>query len=204
MDKENLLKSLSMKINECKRCSLWKNAFHAVPGEGNPNAKVLFLGEAPGFHEDQQGRPFVGQAGKLLTSLLELIGMKRDQVFITNVIKHRPPDNRDPSQNEIGSCNIWVDSQIEIIKPTVIVTLGRYSLNKFLKGAKISNAHGKPIRLSSKVILPMYHPAAALRSEFIASQFKRDFQINEGLLKDPDNEIEKISKEADENQMSLF
>src|SRR3989344_5451373 len=164
MDKELLLSQLVKKIEDCKRCNLWKGATRPVPGEGDPDAEVVFVGEGPGFHEDRLGRPFVGQAGKLLDKLLSSIEISRPEVFIGNLVKHRPPENRDPAPSEIAACKTWLDQQLEIINPRIVVTLGRHSLAKFLPTAKISQVHGKPVKLRGWVVIPMYHPAAALRS----------------------------------------
>lgn len=167
-------------IASCRRCSLYQKATQAVPGEGDLEAKVMFLGEGPGFWEDKQGRPFVGQAGKLLDELLQSIKLERQEVFITNVLKHRPPNNRDPQPSEIEACRPWLDKQIEIIQPKIIVTLGRFSLAKFLPGEFISRIHGQPKFVNFEgrrlMVIPLYHPAAALRSDKIMGELKADFQ----------------------------
>ncbi len=207
MDKRLLLDQLAQKIHDCKRCGLWKNATHAVPGEGDPKAKVMFIGEGPGFHEDRLGRPFVGQAGKLLDRLLSSIGLPRSNVFIGNIVKHRTPENRDPAPSEIAACKAWLDQQLEIINPRVVVTLGRYSLAKFLPKAKISGIHGTPINVKNLVLVPMYHPAAGLRSRDVMDSLEADFQKNAEILKNPDkiSEVEKLNNEShDPNQMSFF
>jgi DNA polymerase len=180
MDKQQQLTQVSREINKCTRCNLYKNTTHPVPGEGDPNAKVMFIGEGPGFWEDKQGRPFVGQAGKLLDELLQAIELPRKDVFIGNVIKHRPPNNRDPLPEEIKACEPFLDKQMKIINPKIIVTLGRFSMAKFLPGQYISQIHGQPrfINFAGKkrIIIPMYHPAAALRSSIIMEEIKKDFQ----------------------------
>lgn len=207
MDKGPLLKELAKKIHDCKRCDLWKSATHAVPGEGNPDTKVAFIGEGPGFREDQLGRPFVGQAGKLLDKLLASIELPRDKVFIGNVIKHRTPENRDPLPSEIAACKFWLDQQLEIINPRVVVTLGRHSLARFLPKAKISEIHGSTLNVKNQVVVPMYHPAAALRSRDVMASLEADFQKNARILKNPDEitEVEKLSDGSDNpNQMSFF
>ncbi|MGB9707102.1 MAG: uracil-DNA glycosylase [Microgenomates group bacterium] len=179
-EKKRRLKEVAKQVRECKKCLLYKNATHPVPGEGNPEAKIMFIGEGPGYWEDQQGRPFVGQAGKLLDELLQLIKISRMEVFITNVVKHRPLGNRDPLPEEIEACKEFLDAQIEIIDPQIIVTLGRFSLNKFLPGEFISKVHGQArfVDFAGKrrIVIPMYHPAAALRSEKIMKELKQDFQ----------------------------
>jgi DNA polymerase len=207
MDKSLLLEELAKKIGDCKRCGLWKGTNNAVPGEGDSDSQVLFVGEGPGFHEDKMGRPFVGQAGKLLDKLLALVGLSRKEVFIANVIKHRPPENRDPLPSEITACRYWLDQQLEIIKPKIVVTLGRYSLARFLLNAKISEVHGQPVKVKHQVMVPMYHPAAALRSRVVMDRLSADFQKNAKILRNP-NKISEVQElkgtEDDPNQMSFF
>ncbi|MFZ5365723.1 MAG: uracil-DNA glycosylase family protein [Patescibacteria group bacterium] len=178
-EKEEKLKEISQEISSCRRCSLYKTATQAVPGEGNPNTKIMFIGEAPGFFEDKQGKPFVGQAGKLLEQLLQLIKVARKDVWIGNLIKHRPPGNRDPLSEEIQSCSVWLDKQIEIINPEIIVTLGRFSMAKFLPGESISKIHGtsRMVYWNSRkiMVMPMYHPAAGLRNGGILKELRNDF-----------------------------
>ncbi len=143
MSSEEILKEIAAEVSICTKCNLCKSRTKAVPGEGDPHAKVMFIGEGPGFHEDKQGRPFVGPAGHFLEELLASINLKRSDVFITNVVKCRPPDNRDPLPEEINACNDYLDRQIAAIKPKVIVTLGRYSMAKFFGNEKISTIHGR-------------------------------------------------------------
>ena len=157
-EKRQQLEAISAEVAACEKCPLHQGRTHTVPGEGNPNSPLLFIGEAPGFHEDQQGRPFVGAAGQFLESLLRSIGVSRQQVFIANVVKCRPPDNRDPEAGEVSACNTYLDRQIAAIDPLVIVTLGRYSLNKFIPGQRISRIHGQPRRIGGRTVMPMYHP----------------------------------------------
>ncbi|MBN1658824.1 MAG: uracil-DNA glycosylase [Anaerolineae bacterium] len=149
-------------IRGCQKCVLAQGRTHAVPGEGPENAEILFIGEAPGFHEDRQGRPFVGAAGKFLEELLDKIGMKREQVYIANVVKCRPPGNRDPQPGEIEACRPYLDRQIELLRPKLIVTLGRFSMERYFPGASISRIHGQPKRVGNVIYYPMFHPAAAL------------------------------------------
>jgi len=134
----------------------------AVAGAGPENADIMFIGEAPGFHEDQQGLPFVGAAGSFLDELLESIDLKRDQVYVTNVIKCRPPGNRDPLPEEVAACKSYLDRQIELIQPKLVVTLGRFSMARAFPKARISRIHGQPLKISGVIYYPMYHPAAAL------------------------------------------
>ncbi|MDO8512857.1 MAG: uracil-DNA glycosylase [bacterium] len=160
--KKEKLEELVAKIKTCQLCPLYKNTTNAVPGEGNPNADILFIGEGPGKKEDELGRPFVGAAGKLLEALLQHIGLTRNDVFIANVVKHRPPGNRDPLPEEVTACWPYLQKQVEIIAPKIIVLLGRHSLARFLPELAIGKAHGKPFRKDKLVYYPMYHPAAAL------------------------------------------
>ncbi len=151
-----------------------------VFGEGSPTAHILAIGEAPGFHEDQQGRPFVGRSGQLLRKLLREVGLDlQKDIYITNVVKHRPPENRDPTPEEIAAYKPYLDEQIRLIKPQIIITLGRFSMNKFLPKAKISQVHGIAhwVTFDGRKILliPMYHPAAALRGTRVMNLFKADF-----------------------------
>lgn len=175
MDKTLNLKELETQIINCQKCSLCKFATNAVPGEGNPDSDLMFIGEAPGFHEDQQGRPFVGRAGQLLEFMLRQIGYDRKEVWIGNIIKHRPPNNRDPLPEEIAACKPYLKSQIQVINPKIIVTLGRFSMNYFLPGVKISDAHGNHYLIKNKIIYPIYHPAAALRNGAIKTVLLKDF-----------------------------
>jgi uracil-DNA glycosylase family 4 len=163
------LEQIAAEVRTCTACRLHRGRTHAVPGEGHPETEVVFVGEGPGQNEDQQGRPFVGAAGGLLTELLELVGWRRDEVFITNVVKCRPPGNRDPEPDEIAACAGFLRRQLEVLDPAVVVTLGRYSLGTFMPGARISTAHGtvRPVDPAtgapSAVAFAMYHPAAAFR-----------------------------------------
>lgn len=163
-DKAVLLKTIAEEVGACTECRLHTHATNPVPGYGDPDADILFIGEAPGFNEDQQGLPFVGKSGKYLDYLLNLIELKREQVFITNVVKHRPPENRDPQADEITTCKHFLDRQIDIIDPLVIVTLGRFGMARFFPGAKISRIHGQPKYDENRAYYPLYHPAAALRN----------------------------------------
>ncbi|MEJ2738780.1 MAG: uracil-DNA glycosylase, partial [Dehalococcoidia bacterium] len=153
---------LNKQIELCQKCELARTRTRVVPGEGPENADILFIGEAPGYHEDQQGRPFVGPAGQFLDELLASINLKRNQVYIANVIKCRPPGNRDPLPGEIQSCKQWLDQQIEFIRPKMIVTLGRYSMARYFANESIGKIHGRARKMDNVIYFPMYHPAAAL------------------------------------------
>lgn len=198
--KKEKLKKIAEAIAGCRKCLLYQRAVKPVPGEGNPDAEIMFIGEGPGYWEDQKGRPFVGPAGKLLDSLLQLIKLKRNDVFITNVVKHRPPNNRDPLPEEIESCKEFLDAQIETIDPKIIVTLGRFSLNKFLPGEYISRVHGQARFVvfagKKRIIMPLYHPAAALRNKKIMEELRNDFQKILNFLKENNENLEEEAKEA--------
>ena len=168
------LSELYEEIRHCQRCDLYKTRTRAVPGEGPEDAEVMFIGEAPGFHEDQQGRPFVGPAGQFLTQLMNSIGLKRDQVYITNVIKSRPPGNRDPLPDEMNACRKWLNRQIELIRPRLIVTLGRYSMALFFPGKSIGRIHGTAQERDGITYFAMYHPAAALHQQSLKQTIEED------------------------------
>ncbi len=169
-------------VRGCRACKLHIGATHAVPGEGPAAAEIMFIGEAPGFNEDRQGRPFVGAAGQFLEELLGLAGLTRADVFITNVVKHRPPNNRDPEADEIAACAVFLERQIAAINPQVIVTLGRYSMAKWFPGEKISRIHGQPKRVGGRLIVPMIHPAAALHQPQNRPLLEADFRRLPELL----------------------
>ena len=173
--KANLLREIGLEVSRCTRCDLYKHALKGVPGEGDPNAEIMLIGEAPGYHENQQGRPFVGAAGQFLEQLLGSVGLTRKDVFIGNVIKHRPPENRDPQPDEMAACLPYLQRQIEAIDPKVIVTLGRFSLGYFFPGEKISRIHGVARRHGGRMIVPMYHPAAALHQGSLRRVVEEDF-----------------------------
>lgn len=185
-EKQQALADIAQQVTAFKDLEIARQATKAVPGEGNPDAQVMFIGEAPGFNEDMQGRPFVGQAGKLLEKSLEEIGLKRADVYITNIVKFRPPNNRDPLPDEIEACREWLDQQIGIIEPKIIVTLGRFSMAKFIPDVTISRVHGQSrfVNFGAKryIVFPMYHPAAALRAGSVLKQFQEDFQKLKSLL----------------------
>jgi uracil-DNA glycosylase family 4 len=175
MGSADVLLAVAREVTNCTCCQLYHSRKHAVPGEGPANAEILFIGEGPGFHENEQGRPFVGAAGKLLDDLLNHAGLKRADVFITNVVKCRPPGNRDPQPDELAACSVYLERQIEALNPRVIVTLGRYSMARFIPDAKISAAHGKPRWVEGRLIVPMYHPAAALHQMSLMKDVENDF-----------------------------
>jgi len=215
MSSEEMLKEIAAEVSICSRCDLCKGRTRAVPGEGSPHAKILFIGEGPGFHEDRQGRPFVGPSGQFLEELLKSIGLKRSDVFITNVVKCRPPENRDPLPVEINACDDYLERQIAALKPLVIVTLGRVSMAKFFGGEKISVIHGRPRKKDGYVCIPMFHPAAALRTESYKIALREDFkkiplalaEAERLASESPGKEAvtaAKAQKEEPPEQMSLF
>ncbi len=172
---EDALKALATQIRACTACPLHRGARQAVPGEGSGESGIFFLGEGPGYNEDLQGRPFVGAAGQLLDELLSGIGLDRSKVFITNVVRHRPPENRDPLPDEVAACDIWLRRHFDLLKPKVIVTLGRHAMYKFFPNESISRVHGR-IRKTPEglVVFPMYHPAAALHQPALRSALVAD------------------------------
>ena len=176
MSSEEILKEIAGEVSTCPKCDLCKTRTKAVPGEGNPHAKIMFIGEGPGYHEDKQGRPFVGPAGQFLDELLASINLKRADVFITNVVKCRPPDNRDPLPAEIEACNPYLERQIAAIKPKVIVTLGRHSMAKFFGNEKISAIHGRARKVNGYLCIAMYHPAAGLHQASLKDTIRADFK----------------------------
>ncbi|MBX6754443.1 uracil-DNA glycosylase [Thermorudis peleae] len=202
---EAVLADVAARVKVCTRCELARTRTHAVPGEGNPHAEVMFIGEAPGWNEDKQGRPFVGAAGQFLNELLERIGLRRSDVFITNIVKCRPPGNRDPLPDEIVACAPYLEEQIAAIRPKVIVTLGRYSMARWFPTEKISKIHGQPRRFGDYVVVPMYHPAAALHQPALKAAVEQDMmklpQILEEVRKAQQQEE---SAPAPPQQMRLF
>src|SRR6478736_2807887 len=187
-ERQAALDAIADEVRTCTRCRLHEGRTKAVPGEGDPDTEVVFVGEGPGFNEDREGRPFVGRAGGMLVRLLGSIGWQREDVFITNVVKCRPPDNRDPQPDEIAACAPYLRRQLEVLDPAVIVTLGRYSMGTFMPGARISQAHGtvRPVDpatgAASATVFAMYHPAAALRTPAIERESYADIANVPGTL----------------------
>ena len=195
------LNELYQEIERCQDCELAKHRIKVVPGEGPEKTNLLFIGEAPGWHEDQQGRPFVGPAGKYLEELLASIGLKREEVYIANVIKCRPPGNRDPLPGEGQACSKWLNRQIELINPKMIVTLGRYSMAKYFPNQSISQVHGKARKQDTVIYYAMYHPAAALHQGSLRKTIEAD------MLKIPQilAQVEKLAEtETEPQQLNLF
>ncbi len=175
MEPKAELLAVAAEVNACRNCKLHLSRKKAVPGEGPANADLMFIGEGPGFHENEQGRPFVGAAGRFLEELLAAIGLTREQVFICNVVKCRPPGNRDPLPEEIEACSAYLERQIAAVNPKVIVTLGRYSMARFYPNARISSLHGQGRVVNGRMVVAMYHPAAALHQPSLRQQVEADF-----------------------------
>jgi uracil-DNA glycosylase len=172
---ETALQEIASQVSTCRNCQLSASRKRAVPGEGPDSAEIMLIGEGPGFYENEQGRPFVGAAGKFLDELLQKAGVSRQTVFITNVVKCRPPGNRDPLPEELLACGEYLERQIAAINPLIIVTLGRYSMSRFLPNVRISEVHGKPAWVRGRLIVPMFHPAAALHQPSLKTSVERDF-----------------------------
>ena len=196
------LSELCQEILVCRKCQvLAENRTKVVPGDGAEDADIMFIGEAPGWHEDQQGLPFVGPAGMLLNELIASIGLRREHVYITNVIKCRPPENRDPLPTEIHTCRHWLERQIELISPRMIVTLGRYSMAMFFPGKSISKIHGTAHKQDNIIYYAMYHPAAALHQQSLRQVVQADMLKIPSLLAEAETIIE--AREQPQ-QLSMF
>ncbi len=211
MKSEEVLREVAQEASVCTRCQLHFSRKKAVPGEGPANAEIMFIGEGPGFYENEQGRPFVGAAGKFLDELLAGIGLKRQDVFITNVVKCRPPSNRDPLPEELSACSSYLERQIQAISPKVIVTLGRYSMANFLPNAKISSVHGQPVIVNGRLVVPMFHPAAALHQPSLRSSVEADFaRLPELIAQAAENQVQEYHEEQkpedkpEPKQLNLF
>jgi DNA polymerase len=199
MDKKQALEEIATRIAATKG-GPFGPGLNPVPGEGSPDAEIMFIGEGPGFHEDQQSRPFVGVSGQLLRKTLGENGFKETDVFITNIVKFRPPENRDPAPSEIEFFKPFLDEQIEVISPKIIVTLGRFSMYKFFgEGVTISRIHGQARKIGKYLIFPMFHPAAALRNPETMREFKSDFaRLAELVNKTPEPGVKKTESVKDE------
>lgn len=212
MKSDEILRQIAAEAAACQKCVLHYSRKNAVSGEGPANAEIMFIGEGPGFHENEQGRPFVGAAGKYLEELLAKIGMRREQVFITNVVKCRPPSNRDPQPEELAACSDFLERQIQAINPRVVVTLGRYSMARFLPNAKISDVHGQALQVKGRLVVPMYHPAAALHQPSLKPMVEQDFSRLPELISHSaaanapvvEEEEEKPQNKSEPKQLSLF
>ena len=214
-DRAAALEAIAAEVRGCTRCRLHEQRNVAVPGEGNASTEVVFVGEGPGFNEDRQGRPFVGQAGSFLNELLGSVGWQRDDVFITNIVKCRPPGNRDPEPDEVAACSSYLRRQLEVLDPALVVTLGRHSLASFMPGARISQAHGttRPVDPTAGTrgahVFAMYHPAAALHQPAYRSAIEEDFAKLPKILLEAEKQRAKRSEtptppEPPADQMKLF
>jgi uracil-DNA glycosylase family 4 len=209
MKPDEILRQIAEETSVCTKCVLQHSRKKAVPGEGPANAEIMFIGEGPGFYENEQGRPFVGQAGKFLDELLSGIAMKREQVFIGNVVKCRPPSNRDPQPDELAACGDYLERQIQAINPSVIVTLGRFSMMRFLPNAKISDVHGQSFQVKGRTVVPMYHPAAALHQPSLRPMVEKDFKHLPELIAHASHMAVPVEEKTPElkkepKQLSLF
>jgi len=212
MTAEETLAQIAKEVTVCTNCALHHSRKKSVPGEGPATAEIMFIGEGPGFHENEQGRPFVGAAGKFLDQLLAQAGVTRADVWIGNVVKCRPPENRDPLPDELAACNEYLERQIQAIDPSIIVTLGRFSMNKFFPGAKISAVHGQMRKVGDRYVIAMFHPAAALHQAALKPAILADFaklpelleQARKGLGKSAPVQKMKEPQEDDPKQLSMF
>lgn len=207
MNKAEMMNQIEKNVVNCKKCPLYLQANKAVPGERNIDSELVFIGEAPGANEDATGKPFVGRAGKLLDQLLDRIGYKREDIWIGNIIKHRPPGNRDPLPEEIKMCSPYLSMQLKLIQPALIVTLGRFAMNYFYPEGKISQDRGRLIRVNNFNIYPVYHPAAGLRNSSMLKALAQDFVRIPQILKD----VKNLNKEGtiagntdSDGQLGLF
>ena len=175
MSAEETLAQIAKEVSRCQKCALYHSRKKSVPGEGPANTEIMFIGEGPGFHENEQGRPFVGAAGQFLDELLAQAGLKRPEVWIGNVVKCRPPGNRDPQPEELAACNEYLERQMAAINPKIIITLGRYSMGKFMPGVKISAVHGQMRQVGNRFVIAMFHPAAALHQPSMKPAILKDF-----------------------------
>jgi uracil-DNA glycosylase family 4 len=207
MTAQEELAQIAKEVSGCKMCRLYSARKNAVPGEGPADADILFIGEGPGFHENEQGRPFVGAAGRFLEELLGSIDLRREQVFICNVVKCRPPGNRDPMPDEIDTCRPYLDRQIAAIRPAVIVTLGRYSMVRYFGTAKISSIHGQAKTADGRLVVAMFHPAAALHQPALKQSIEEDFRKLPALIEQAHKQAASSppsSPPSDAKQLSLF
>jgi DNA polymerase len=203
------LEVIAQEVRGCTLCPLHKGRVRAVPGEGPADAKIMLIGEGPGFHEDRQGRPFVGASGQFLDELLAMANLRRQDVFITNVVKCRPPGNRDPEPVEVKTCtSTYLDRQIATINPHIIVTLGRFSMQFFLPNERIMRVHGQPRQVENRLIVPMIHPAAALHQPQNRPLLEADFQHLPAILAQAEQAAAAALEEPDDEppleQLSLF
>jgi DNA polymerase len=191
-EKEAGLEQIATQIHNCASCKLHEGRTNAVPGSGPAHADVFFLGEGPGAREDEEGLPFVGRSGRYLDQLLESIGLHREKVFITNVVKCRPPSNRDPHVAEVKACAPYLEQQLRLIRPRLVVTLGRFAMEQFFSDLRISEIHGQPRCIDDTIYLPLYHPAAALYRGSLRPVVEEDFRTIPALLGHPEELVEGV------------
>lgn len=211
MNAEETLSQIAGEVAVCKNCNLHKTREKSVPGEGPFNSEIMFIGEGPGANENKQGRPFVGAAGNFLNQLLAEAGLKREEVWIGNVVKCRPPENRDPLPEELSACNLYLERQMAAIGPKIIVTLGRFSMGKFMPDVKISAVHGQMRKIGDRFVIPMFHPAAALHQPQLKATILADFAKLPQLLEVARKELAKSAQAAkveesheEPKQLSMF
>jgi uracil-DNA glycosylase family 4 len=210
MPPEETLAQIAKEVSGCQKCALYRSRKLSVPGEGPANSEIMFIGEGPGFHENEQGRPFVGAAGNFLNELLAEAGLKRSEVWIGNVVKCRPPGNRDPLPEELSACDEYLERQIAAISPKIIITLGRFSMGKYMSGAKISSVHGQMRRVGDRFVIAMFHPAAALHQAALKPAILKDFAQLPKLLEQARSALKRAvpigTEESTEEpkQLSLF
>ena len=204
MNAEEELRAVASEVRACQACQLHLSRKNAVPGEGPAASELMFIGEGPGFHENEQGRPFVGAAGKYLEELLAQIGLSREQVFIGNVVKCRPPGNRDPLPEEIQACAGYLERQIAAIQPRVIVTLGRFSMARYFPNARISDIHGQARMVNGRMVVAMYHPAAALHQPSLRREIEADFARLPALIQGAAPPASEAEAKPPPQQLNLF
>jgi DNA polymerase len=208
MTPEEILQQIHEEVQVCTKCGLYFSRKHGVSGAGPADAEIMLIGEGPGFHENETGIPFVGGSGKFLDELLEGIGLKRGDVFIGNVVKCRPPGNRDPQASELAACDPYLERQIAAINPKVIVTLGRFSMAKFLPHAKISEVHGQAMKVKGRLVVAMYHPSAALHQRSLRPTLEADFAKLPELIAQADAAPEYVENSKEDRtkgqQLSMF
>jgi uracil-DNA glycosylase len=213
MSADQALAQVAREVSVCEKCALYHSRKKAVPGEGPAKCEIMFIGEGPGFYENEQGRPFVGAAGQFLDQLLAQAGLKRADVWITNIVKCRPPGNRDPLPEEVAACSDYLERQIQAVDPSIIITLGRHSMGKYMPGAKITAVHGQMRKVGDRYVIAMFHPAAALHQASLKPAVLADFaklpqlleQARKGLGRDRREEAE-ADKPSEDNfkQLGLF
>lgn len=203
MNTQETLVQIAKEVSTCTQCPLHHSRNKSVPGEGPVNAEIMLIGEGPGFYENEQGRPFVGAAGKFLDELLAGAGLKRSDVWIGNVVKCRPPANRDPEPAELAACDVYLERQIATINPKIIITLGRFSMNKFMPGARISAIHGQMRRIGPRFVIAMFHPAAALHQTSLKPAILQDFSQLPGLLDQARAALSQVPAQVQEQEREL-